>query len=58
MTSEPGHSYMLNKKGIGYGTKYDFTKVRPERATPGPKYNDFIKHSISYVSENRKVNKN
>ena len=52
MTNEPGHSYMISKKGIGYGTKYDFTKVRPERATPGPKYNDFIKHSISYLSEN------
>ena len=50
MIYEPGHKYAVNKKGIGYGTKFDFTHVRPERVTPGPKYNDYIKASISYMS--------
>lgn len=30
MTHEPGHNYHVNKKAIGYGTKFDFTHVRPE----------------------------
>jgi hypothetical protein len=58
MVKEPGHNYHIKKKGIGYGTKSDFTHVRPERVTPGPKYNDYIKSSISYMSENSKVNRN
>lgn len=43
LTHEPGYKYHVNKKGIGYGNKFDFTRVRPERVTPGPKYNDHIK---------------
>lgn len=58
MTQEPGHRYQVNKKGIGYGTKFDFTRIRPEQVTPGPKYNDHIKSSISYLSQNSKTNKN
>ena len=58
MVQEPGHRYNVNKKGIGYGTKFDFTLVRPEQLTPGPKYNDHVVSSLSYISQNSKVNKN
>ena len=51
LVKEPGHNYSVNKKSMGFGKKSDFTKVRPEQVTPGPKYNDFIKQSISYKSQ-------
>lgn len=43
LVNEPGHTYSINKKSMGFGKKSDFTRVRPEQVTPGPKYDDFIK---------------
>lgn len=35
------------QQAIGFGKRYDFTKVRPTRVTPGPKYDDWNVSSIS-----------
>lgn len=57
MVTEPGSKYQISKKGIGYGKKFDFTRVRPEQVTPGPKYDNFVENSISIQSK-KSVNRN
>ena len=51
MIKEPGSKYRVNKVGIGFGKKYDFTQTERKEKTvsPGPqKYS--VKNSISYLS--------
>ena len=51
MTQEPNKDYKINKVGIGYGKRSDFTKTSITQTSPAPnKYNSHIKNSLSYIS--------